>query len=662
MSITTLPNEIFLRITRNLSKKDVDSVNLTCKALNGYLKTATWKTIRINDVSIIFNALPTTAYQTLLYQYGHLTKELRLETFDPDENWTLDSLQQTFPNLRYLRIYGNYLPTCGTSTKVNHTKWQYLIELDCNVFVRPSKMSIIEMINKKDLQIFNELENMFCFVNRVEKLHLYNINNQVYSVHPLDIVETVHKYFKQLKTFGTDITPIPFEGQYWVRATGSLPEEQLTWLTLRPCDMKIRWLAYFARKYPNLRTLELERVSHDYTNFYHIQGRHQHPVLETVEFDGIQHPFSCLQRIKISSTALSYQFCAAFWKTLKKLDIPLKHVSYDDSDICHYDSRAAYTFFYSLDLVESNLEVCLNSCPKFMETFTYKGLRNIGIRQAGPHVRFEIHPVLVNLHIEDSILPIHLDVVLNRCSALRKIRLVHTNISIRSETSGGPMMHGLEIAELRSSIMTASVLEYMSYNCRNLNYLNIKYSTVHGTISRTTGIMDIDMTYTSFKTLYIRCLVLKPSEENENNFGSRDEAKLVAISQEEPDHNTNDSISGVLLDPPFQHQGKNDKNKKIWIYTKGILPRGQYKEDTRRLNKEEAEQAEDYFQNYATNEALSEERRNAIFDKLFIEMNHINVPFQYTYIRCKKLVSYTLGTRWKERESDSFWDDLYESL
>ncbi|KAL0084174.1 hypothetical protein F4703DRAFT_1859562 [Phycomyces blakesleeanus] len=479
MSITKLSTEIFLRITGFLSKKDIDSVNLSCKDLNGYLEETTWKKIALNNISLRVNEFPPTVYQALLYQYGYLTKELYLKTKGPDDNWSIQSLQYIFPNLQCLRLYGSCLPTCDNSTKLECTNWKYLVEFDCSV-------------------------SSSC------KNDPYT-RNRVFHEHTLDFMETIHDNFKRLKTLQMDLKLVPFETDDLQRITKVDPSDELTCFVLQANFLKMQWLGYFTGKYPNIRILEFKDV------FYKAMKPENVPsqlVLEPIKFQGIEHPFSHLEQITISSAAISLKFTATLWKSIERLDIPLKHISYDESGIKNPHSQISFRQLDSLGLVEPNLEMCLNSCPKFLETFAYKGLRLMFIRHTRPHVKFNSHPALVDLQIENSILPIHLDVVLNFCPSLKKLRLVDSDISIGAETLEKPTMHGLQIVEIKGFFVSKSVFEYVSYNCRSLDYMNMKCPFLHRPISERSRIINIDMSFSNLKALYVCVKRLIPPNEN----------------------------------------------------------------------------------------------------------------------------------------------------
>ncbi|OAD67704.1 hypothetical protein PHYBLDRAFT_174036 [Phycomyces blakesleeanus NRRL 1555(-)] len=570
MSITKLSTEIFLRITGFLSKKDIDSVNLSCKDLNGYLEETTWKKIALNDISLRVNEFPPTVYQALLYQYGYLTKELYLKTKGPDDNWSIQSLQYIFPNLQCLRLYGSCLPTCDNSTKLECTNWKYLVEFDCSV----------SSSCKNDPYTYEDLVKIFPFVHRIEKLRIYRTRNRVFHEHTLDFMQTIHDNFKRLKTLQTDLKLVPFETDDLQRITKVDPSDELTCFVLQANFLKMQWLGYFTRKYPNIRILEFKDV------FYKAMKPENVPsqlVLEPIKFQGIEHPFSHLEQITISSAAISLKFTVTLWKSIERLDIPLKHI---------------------------------------------------------------YHPALVDLQIENSILPIHLDVVLNFCPSLKKLRLVDSDISIGAETLEKPTMHGLQIVEIKGFFVSKSVFEYVSYNCRSLDYMNMKCPFLHRPISERSRIINIDMSFSNLKALYVCVKRLIPP--NENHDGSKE--------SDEDAHG--DSNVPLTLAP---HEKVQNNKSRTFIYATMSHQDKILKLDTSYLTQEEIEEFEYHLHSYTINDGLSHKGMDKLIDRVFIDRN-TTYPLRYIHIRCRNIADFFLEDIDGLIGFGSSWDKLYKSI
>ncbi|KAL0073768.1 hypothetical protein J3Q64DRAFT_1780235 [Phycomyces blakesleeanus] len=325
-----------------------------------------------------------------------------------------------------------------------------------------------------------------------------------------------------------------------------------------------------------------------------------------------------LNTVKINVEENSRQLEPIIWKLFRFFDIPVRYIDY-----------FAYSYINTAVTIRDTLETLyIKECTSYS--------RNWIITESMDH-----YPCLVDMYIDVRRSSVALDVLLDHCVSLKRLKVDSGLLSVGPDsfasaptsTLTASNIHSLRMLIIGKLSISASILEYISFRCRRLEHMCLSKSTVSGDISENTGSLVIDILFNFHQVLFTTSL--------NANIDSRT-INLICISE------------NLFEKSPYCDR-QIDNEKTSWFYTVyNTFCRDEWSSEVWNLARNESEMAIKYFSSF---------KSSRIFSK------NMTVPYTDVGYFTKKnwsdslpngLQRHTITGKWFSNEHT--WQKMFDSL
>ncbi|KAL0073043.1 hypothetical protein J3Q64DRAFT_1861373 [Phycomyces blakesleeanus] len=256
MSILKLPLEIMYLVANLLAPRYKLECVRVCILWRVVFEDSLWETIIINspdDLKGVCNAVTT---RTNRYnKAGNRTRRLYMGDSISAENNQLYSLQKSFPNLKYLIISRNSLRNEHNIAKRGWSFWRELTHL--KLFMNESgTQNQIQKLHRLSLYLPN-IKNLECFSTIKSRAPTYTLED----------FEALHSNMPALEYLCLPANVAILSDRDIELIFSTKPAKSTTGIKFQITTIDIRWLCYFAKKYPNLSTFEWIEVEPFYRHY-----------------------------------------------------------------------------------------------------------------------------------------------------------------------------------------------------------------------------------------------------------------------------------------------------------------------------------------------------------------------------------------------------------
>ncbi|OAD73723.1 hypothetical protein PHYBLDRAFT_64677 [Phycomyces blakesleeanus NRRL 1555(-)] len=316
----------------------------------------------------------------------------------------------------------------------------------------------------------------------------YTPERATHSLFRLEDVETIHTHLKNLDTLilGTELSCLSPQNLELLSTVQ--PAVAMTFVKFSVNPVDLRWLYYWAIKYPRLRTLEWI-TRHDFDPVYMFRDE------TLLLFSQQDSPFEYLRNLRLLGGIYSRILDKTLIDLLCNFKIALKNIKYE-TQVGRNDAQP------TLQLIED----IMRSSSNTIEDFSLSLQHPIANPRTVP-MTFSVCPHLVNLKICGWTTHLGLDLLLDYCVAVKRLDITVDTLSIDSESSLAffQSVHSMTYFRLIANSVHASVFNYLSKRCKNLQHMELLNVDIVGPQSVENGSMLIDMSFTHFKTLRLNC-------------------------------------------------------------------------------------------------------------------------------------------------------------
>ncbi|KAL0084664.1 hypothetical protein J3Q64DRAFT_1698978 [Phycomyces blakesleeanus] len=590
MGISKLPYEILAQIGDNLSTTDRHSCTLTCKRWRYPFQNALWRNMWIftyEGMQRLTNNIKNSQNIPATYPFLVHSLHIRLRRYWPEiSDEKFSTLFRCFPNLKRLDIEDIVYTDIYTEITRSDNIWKSLKSL---------RIQYRQTGETDQAQILLELIATCSLLHELEILKKGPSCRIEFDVYDLD---RIHQNLQSLSSIKAKIYLSPDLSAALDTIPDTTPAFAVTYLDINSKKFENKsdylngnwnewnplWLYYFGYKYPNLRSLKLNSTGIS-GNLIDADERQRIISLLHSNPNAFQH----LETFDFTNDKYFELSDFVLWELFYALKVPLKHLTLDATQ----DGKVDDSYPIDVNTILQSFSETLKSLS--VTGFTY----NYNDQDTAIELSY-YYPLLTDICISGSNVSLNLDNILDKCVALIQLKFgggklfINPNTTTK-ESEQKQQHHGLMVLTLLKFSAAAEVFKNISFRCRSLRHMTLNGLCATGSICEETGRLLFDMSHTFLKTLNISQVQYCTSYEemNASNAGG-----LTLLSQ------LNDS---QLSDTKNGREKENmDSECPVvaihnidWIYTywnygynyAHIL-------DTRKLSKEEADIALEYYQNF----------------------------------------------------------------
>ncbi|KAL0078401.1 hypothetical protein J3Q64DRAFT_1702551 [Phycomyces blakesleeanus] len=246
-------------------------------------------------------------------------------------------------------------------------------------------------------------------------------------------------------------------------------------------EMDLRWLCYFARKYPNIDTMSWNSPSSMYfPDLFHDEA--------LALFDSLPPAFSQLKTVNVDSTPGSKPSQIVFWRLLQHSNVALDTFNY-----CLVNDLE------SQGLLETNISEIICFHANTLKKVTFGTDILIDNPYTIPTALGKLNCV-VDLTINGISNPISIAMIMDNCIVLK--RLVLTAKKIRAPPISTSTPHGLCLLKISCAILETDFFTYISYRCRQLRWMCLDRTKIIDSVLPEVG-LKIKMPYSHLAFLQL---------------------------------------------------------------------------------------------------------------------------------------------------------------
>ncbi|KAL0082909.1 hypothetical protein J3Q64DRAFT_1700231 [Phycomyces blakesleeanus] len=470
MGFSELPTEILIAIANKLTPKEWRLSGTIFRKWNELMRETQWKRIQITPLNKHKFFSPVGGQDDIYKTCGDYVLDLTLSSSLSIDDKSLRLLQRHFQGLDFLKIFDASLTGSLVNSTTDWSCWSSLTRL--KVFTKgEDSIDIPEIF----IKVLSKLPNL----QHLDYTKDYTSERPLYTLRDL---EELHSCLPQLQelflTVDLDILN-QRDLEYMLKAA---PMDHLTVVKFRINTTDLRWLYYFARKYPKVYLMEWRNTSIAETS-----NDIQDQTLSMLK--ALPHAFSNLNTIVTSSTTKSEWTSFLFKNCLDQFYVPLQNIRY-------------FMFDDNLDPTQSekSFDDCLRYFPKSLERLSISSNDSITRQCMIPNILGNI-PNLVVLAIDMTNSSIELDILLNHCRFLRVLRLKVHGIYLSNDAFESMGRHDLALVEVGDAFIEKDLFLYISQRCKRLKYMRLVETKVYGPISSRREAFCLDMSHTEFSHL-----------------------------------------------------------------------------------------------------------------------------------------------------------------
>ncbi|KAI9024307.1 hypothetical protein CLU79DRAFT_746545 [Phycomyces nitens] len=600
MKASDLPFEILSCIASYLTNDHRLNASLVCQAWHQPFTESVWKKLDIVTERSMDNLCNMLSSSPTHKRCGYLVKELVFRSNVRVSNEQFRLIRNHFQSLDYLWIYGGNISP-------------YFFQKNTSWLILPSLTKLHFSINEANLG----KQEVLAVISSSPTLKHLELHQYQWASNPtfsfLDI-EEIHTRLPKLESLSLKVKFDRISANDIPLVLQTTPAIRLTSLEFENIPDSL-WIYYWALKYPKLAALSwpTENNPRDET----------HVSLTPKDLPVPKNAFGHLKKIAIGSMKYKSTIHQIFFEFLSSLKVSLQDLTYTthvDESIPALTTTLIKGIMRSSSATLKTLDVeILNSIPDSLVIPTAIGYC------------FR----LVDLSLSVCHMDFGLDILLEKCSALKSLRLIANTVSIRPEAFGWTSQHGLESFEICNTKVDIHLFDYLSQRCRQITRLNLFNLRVTGVLCLEAGSISINMPYNHFETLEMfRVAFYSPSDGITCNENTR--MSLLALTQLNPtlpqsglESECRQTIDSV----------PSTKSATRWYHRYGPLCHSIMATELRELKEDDIEYAVDYFKSFEYEPVTDEQNEELEASRGSVEYtNTINwmddLPLGYVDIRC----------------------------
>ncbi|KAL0073744.1 hypothetical protein J3Q64DRAFT_1745029 [Phycomyces blakesleeanus] len=479
MSISKIPPEILTSIAIHVPDESLPQCSLVCKQWREVFFKKLWEKVEAHDkksTAAVFDISSENRYLI----YGQYVKTIYIYGDYHVSSKDVLFLQQLFPNISY--VWLTLLCTEMTDTDTDWSTWKAL-----KTFVMDFRHCIDSILIKLCPAILSQLPNVTDLVLFFEDSYISKIGD----------FEAIHDYMPSLRVFTHNTDQARLTDEDMERIAKTAPANSLLSFTLRVKIQDLRWLYYFALKYPNVREMDLQFYGQkDYLKDSDL-------AVASSKISMLSHVFPSLEKIAFFTRQFNPLFRFAFRKIFHQKTVFIKEFKYEFFGVTP-DDRIFETMKEVMSICSETIEyIQFAKTGNYMEDFTPHDISK----------SFIYCPRLTTLSLQDCNASIQVDMIADYCPSLKELYLFSGRIYIGPETVKSARPHGLRILMLYSVYTDPDTLKYISVRCESLSHMILDRLRVFGSISADTGNLLIDMSSARLTELrFSRLRFIAPGE------------------------------------------------------------------------------------------------------------------------------------------------------
>ncbi|KAL0087071.1 hypothetical protein F4703DRAFT_1942226 [Phycomyces blakesleeanus] len=566
MSPSDLPVEILTKAAGFVSKYDLLQCTYVCRAWKEPFQDVFMQELVLSGTRTINNAVNPSANIYSQYQrYGHLVRRLTLKPKRLTANEKFLILQQHFPHIRSLCISELGLDNSLQADSFDWSSWGKITELDITIRLygntNPQNESLDTLRSFRNLR---RLSFLSCIEINSYGIDIFDYGKVGFAFHN---IETLHTYLPQLEYLKLETGFGVFSKEDLMDIQNILPAKKMSTLIITSGNLIVPWLCYFAQKYPNLKMLELQSGKAPRTLF---EPNDPYTEIAISRFLNTSSAFNHLHKVMIKEYDVQERIFPVFWKILSPSNTTINSVSY----ITRY-TKNNWEHFKKIIKIPSGVR------STTLKALFIQARTNDAIAAPITGV-VELCPNLVYLNLECEREKVELDVILDQCSRIRKLRIHGGQLVTSKYATLDSPVHGLERIDMLALKVDCTVFSYISSRCRSLSHMNLQYMRIYG-FSQETRELCISMPHTKLSELLLYAVSLHLSDE----------------------HPRSDTDIKFILTPKVDNSDRSDTttvdriSSYTWRYMFWVSCAYTYrKTDMREMDNEEVEHATQYFNQF----------------------------------------------------------------
>ncbi|KAL0092351.1 hypothetical protein J3Q64DRAFT_1718683 [Phycomyces blakesleeanus] len=605
MKASDLPFEILSCIASYLTNDHKLHASLVCRAWHAPFTESVWKKLDIVTersmeglCSILSSSL--TNYR----KCGYLVKDLVFRSNVRVSNDQFRLIRNHFQSLYYLWIYsGNISPYF-----FQNTSW----------WILPSLTKLHFSINEDNLGK-QEVMDVILSSPTLKHLEIHQypwVSKITFTVSDL---ETIHERLPILEFLSLGVNLGHVSDSDIALVLQTTPAIRLTSLEFQSIQGDKLWLYYWGLKYPNLTNLSWPGDDSMKAN----QAHHDIPLNDILES---KNSFRRLKKATIGTIKYNISIYQAFFELLSRLKVSLQHLKYtiyiDENTPAFATALIKDTMRLSCKTLKTLDVEIFNSLPDPLVIPTVVGYCSF----------------LVDISLSAYHMDFALDVLLNKCTALKSLRLIAGTVFVRPDAFGITTQHSLETFELCNTKVDIHLFDYLSSRCRRITRLNLFNLRVTGVLCLEAGSISINMPYNHFETLEMfRVAFYSPSDGITCNENTR--MSLLALTQLNPTISQPGSPTGYIqsIDPV-----PSTRPATRWYHRYGPLCHNVMATELRELREDDIEYAMDYFKSFEYEPVTDEQNEELEATRGSVEYSNTtnwvdDLPLGYVDIRCASI-------------------------
>ncbi|KAI9023627.1 hypothetical protein CLU79DRAFT_834859 [Phycomyces nitens] len=567
MLLSDFPREIIEQLADSLSLEDKRSCYLVCKSWKELFQDSIHSDLAVCERLLEDLVNPSQDYQPPYLETRLLVRNMTIDYRKSIEDKEIYLLQRTFPNIKYLHFSTTKTVPDSFGVDADWSIWRMLTELHISFDQR----------TVPDLE--NKLVKIVVSLPVLRRLEISSRSWGHILSFSLDDFETIHSHLNHLGYWEFSSNLLALSETDLKSMTNVSPATNMGSLSITSENTDHRWLCYFAHKYPNLHTLNLQM-----TDFLPETNEQRSDTIKL--FQQVPLPFQHLTKLEIGYRRWTGRDPLLFWDIMHFHNMPLKHIS-----VYIYGLYTTYHADNPCDVAKNIVKHCFPCFFKNIESFSLKCLNTHSTPIDLTEIKYRLCN-LVKLAIETPTL-FEIDTLLCAAPRLKSLELQHTDIKVKDKLYNSQRFE-LQSFRVNDAKITSDVLRFLSFHCKSLSVLELKFSSVYGNFT-TPGCQFIDMTYTRFEKFYLERI----------SFIIRDNNKC-------PD---NRNIT-IITRPIEDYAPKQDYDPNVLPVVVGSLPVKAYYEGfydngphcMRALSTEQRSRIQKFVSNYVENKRITFKR------------------------------------------------------
>ncbi|KAI9015744.1 hypothetical protein CLU79DRAFT_765613 [Phycomyces nitens] len=480
------PFEILATIAHLISQEDKLNCSTVCKSWRRPFQDSLWTNVEINSMNIDMIYESSAYHQNLFKTNGHRVKSMVLGGWTRLTSKQLLALQHYFPHIKSLSIQDKSLSRNDFGRVTDWCHWGgSLTRLEI----------ILPRLEQKNLETYflDVLGSLPC-LEYLDMSEGVCVGRYLYTWRDF---EAMHRKLPRLEylRMKVSLAPILANDVLEIQDTKSAPS--LAAVHLFGETMDPQWLYYCALKYPNIHTFE-------WKIFYGYDTAHERMTdtmyaamgLAMKMIPSLPSFFPHLKKAIIEEISDEGRLHTMFWKKLRQSGASLAQLE--------YHVRGEVIAPYQIQTI---LRECSQTCSDTLKTLQLQFYTSDAYLCMAP-ISLGTFPCLVNLSINLLYNHFELNVLLDNCVNLQKLKLQNGTSSINHAAPKHPQPHGLQVFELVSVRVNLAIFSHLSSRCQQLRHLELATLRISQNICLKTGNLLLDMPFTHLETLRLHNLLL----------------------------------------------------------------------------------------------------------------------------------------------------------